>query len=178
MEEKEIGLIGLGVMGASLCLNLASKGYSVLAYNRNQEKARKFMDSRAVGLPIARASTLQELVKGVRRPRKILLMVSAGSPVDAVMQELLPMMEPGDILIDGGNSFYQDTERRGETAGKHGILYDGSPLWAVFDAGRRQRRLGGAEASIDCHCSQGGGRQSMLRLDRSAGSRTLCQNGS
>ena len=125
MEEKEIGLIGLGVMGASLCLNLASKGYSVLAYNRNQEKARKFMDSRAVGLPIARASTLQELVKGVRRPRKILLMVSAGSPVDAVMQELLPMMEPGDILIDGGNSFYQDTERRGETAGKHGILYVG-----------------------------------------------------
>ena len=122
MEEKEIGLIGLGVMGASLCLNLASKGYSVLAYNRNQEKARKFMDSRAVGLPIARASTLQELVKGVRRPRKILLMVSAGSPVDAVMQELLPMMEPGDILIDGGNSFCQDTERRGETAGKHGIL--------------------------------------------------------
>ena len=74
MEEKEIGLIGLGVMGASLCLNLASKGYEILAYNRDQEKARKFMDSRAVGLPIAQASTLQELIKGVKRPRKILLM--------------------------------------------------------------------------------------------------------
>ena len=125
MEKKEIGLIGLGVMGANLCLNLASKGYRVLAYNRNQEKAQKFMASRAVGLPIAQATTLLELVKGVERPRKILLMVSAGPAVDAVMQEVLPVMEPGDILIDGGNSHYQDTARRAQTAGRHGVLYVG-----------------------------------------------------
>lgn len=125
MEYMDIGLIGLGVMGSSLCLNIESKGYSVLAYNRRTEVAREFLKSRGEGKRIQIADTLAALVAGLQPPRKVLLMVTAGTAVDQVIDAISPLMEPGDILIDGGNSNYEHTARRQRSLSRIGIRYVG-----------------------------------------------------
>ncbi len=122
----DIGLIGLAVMGENLALNLASRGWSVAVYNRTAEKTRAFLEGRAAGTSIAGAWSLPELVLSLDRPRKIFLMVKAGKPVDDLIEALLPLLEPGDIIIDGGNSHYHDTMRRTELAERAGLLYVGT----------------------------------------------------
>jgi len=124
----DIGLIGLAVMGQNLVLNMASRGYTVAAYNRTAEKTREFVQRAAAGGKLLAAYSLQELVGELRRPRRILLMVKAGRPVDQLIEELAPLLQKGDILIDGGNSFFQDTIRRGRALADRGLHYLGTGI--------------------------------------------------
>lgn len=99
-------------MGENLALNVESRGFPIAVYNRSAEKTKTFMAERAVGRDIKAAYSLEEFVQTLERPRKILVMVKAGGPVDAVIEQLKPLLEPEDMIIDGGNSLYEDTERR------------------------------------------------------------------
>ena len=112
MTKQNFGLIGLAVMGENLALNVESRGFSVAVYNRTAAKTDEFMAKRAPGKNIVAAKTLTEFVDILETPRRILVMVQAGKPVDAVIDQLKPMLSPGDMIIDGGNSLYDDTERR------------------------------------------------------------------
>jgi 6-phosphogluconate dehydrogenase len=112
MSQRTFGVIGLAVMGENLALNVESRGFPIAVYNRTASKTEEFMATRAVGKDIKAAYSLAEFVQILERPRKILVMVKAGNPVDAVIQELKPLLEEGDMIIDGGNSLYEDTERR------------------------------------------------------------------
>ncbi|MBX7157063.1 MAG: NADP-dependent phosphogluconate dehydrogenase [Verrucomicrobiae bacterium] len=122
---KDFAVVGLGVMGENLILNLERNGISVAVYNRSYSKVEDFLQDRAKGKAISGMSTLQELVKSLSAPRRILLMVKAGRAVDAVLEELVPLLSPGDVVIDGGNSLYTDTDRRYETWKGHGIHFFG-----------------------------------------------------
>ncbi|HLO47891.1 MAG TPA: NADP-dependent phosphogluconate dehydrogenase, partial [Kamptonema sp.] len=112
MAQQNFGVIGLAVMGENLALNVESRGFSVSVFNRTYAKTEEFMAKRAQGKNIIATQTLQEFVESLERPRRILVMVQAGKPVDAVIQQLKPMLDPEDMIIDGGNSLYEDTERR------------------------------------------------------------------
>ena len=112
MAKGHFGLIGLGVMGENLVLNAERNGFSSVVYNRTREKTDEFMAGRGAGKQIQAAYSLQEFVDKLERPRRILMMVKAGGPVDAVIDQISPYLEEGDLLIDGGNSEYTDTERR------------------------------------------------------------------
>ncbi|MGB7710341.1 MAG: decarboxylating NADP(+)-dependent phosphogluconate dehydrogenase [Microcoleus sp.] len=112
MTKQNFGLIGLAVMGENLALNVESRGFSVAVYNRTTAKTDEFMAKRAQGKNIVATKTLAEFVEALERPRRILVMVQAGKAVDAVIDQLKPMLDPDDMIIDGGNSLYDDTERR------------------------------------------------------------------
>jgi 6-phosphogluconate dehydrogenase len=122
----DIGLIGLAVMGENLVLNMASHGFTVAVFNRTTSKVDAFLAGRARGKSIIGAHTVQELVTSLKRPRKIMMMVKAGAPVDEVIDELVPLLEPGDILIDGGNSHYPDSTRRTRALKEKGLLFIGT----------------------------------------------------
>ena len=107
-----MGLIGLAVMGENLVLNMESKGFSVAVFNRTTAVTEKFAAGRAAGKRITAAKTIEDFVASLRRPRKAMIMVKAGAAVDAVIDELVPLLEPGDLIVDGGNSLYTDTQRR------------------------------------------------------------------
>ena len=126
VETADIAVIGLAVMGENLVLNIASRGYTVAVYNRTTSKVDAFLAGRAAGKPIVGAWSPEELVSKLTRPRRIMLMVQAGSAVDRVIETLTPLIEPGDVLIDGGNSNYRDTTRRTRALGERGILYVGT----------------------------------------------------
>ncbi|HAN45705.1 MAG TPA: phosphogluconate dehydrogenase (NADP(+)-dependent, decarboxylating) [Cyanobacteria bacterium UBA8156] len=111
-EQSTIGLIGLAVMGENLALNIERNGFPIAVYNRSRDKTDKFVEGRAAGKNVTAAYSIADFVGALARPRRILIMVKAGSPVDAVIDELKPHLEPGDIIIDGGNSHFPDTERR------------------------------------------------------------------
>jgi 6-phosphogluconate dehydrogenase len=125
MEKADIGLVGLAVMGQNLVLNIERNGYCVAVYNRTTATMREFVDAHP-GRDLVACETLEELVASLEAPRKILLMVKAGSPVDAVIEQIRPLLEPGDLLIDGGNSHFKDTERRSAELEADGILYIGT----------------------------------------------------
>lgn len=110
--KRTFGVIGLAVMGENLALNVESRGFPIAVYNRTASKTQEFMSERGQGKDILPAYSLEEFVSLLDRPRKILVMVKAGKPVDAVIQELKPLLQEGDMIIDGGNSLYEDTERR------------------------------------------------------------------
>ncbi|ARV59736.1 phosphogluconate dehydrogenase (NADP(+)-dependent, decarboxylating) [Nostocales cyanobacterium HT-58-2] len=112
MSKQQFGVIGLAVMGENLALNIERHGFSVAVYNRTAQKTDAFMAERAKGKNIKATYTLSEFVASLEQPRKILLMIQAGKPVDIVISELKPLLEPGDIIIDGGNSHFKDTARR------------------------------------------------------------------
>jgi len=125
MNQCDIGLIGLAVMGENLVLNMESKGFTVAVYNRTTEVTDKFAGARAKGKNIVPARTLEEFVGALSRPRKAMIMVKAGSPVDAVINQLTPLLEPGDVIIDGGNSLFTDTQRRCKELDGKGIHFVG-----------------------------------------------------
>ena len=112
MQQSDIGLIGLAVMGENLVMNMESKGFTVSVFNRTTEKVKEFLQGRAQGKNIIGCYTLQELVASLKKPRKIMMMIKAGKPVDDMIEQLLPLLDDGDILIDGGNSHFPDTIRR------------------------------------------------------------------
>lgn len=121
----DIGLIGLAVMGENLVLNLVSKGFQVAVFNRTTARVDEFVAGQATGLPVKGTHSLQELAASLARPRRVMLMVKAGQPVDDMIEQMLPYLEAGDILIDGGNSFFQDTRRRFQTLAAKGIRFLG-----------------------------------------------------
>src|SRR3954471_21245051 len=112
MAGQAFGVIGLEVMGRNLALNVERNGYPIAVYNRTYAKTEHFINELAKGKNAKGAKTIQQFVQLLERPRRILIMVKAGPPVDAVIEELKPHLEPGDIVIDGGNSLFTDTERR------------------------------------------------------------------
>jgi 6-phosphogluconate dehydrogenase len=120
----DIGLIGLAVMGQNLVLNLERNGYTVAVYNRTTATMQEFVDAHP-GKQLVPAATLEALVASLKRPRKILVMVKAGAPVDAVIDGLAPLLEPGDLIMDGGNSYFADTERRTLALEALGLRYLG-----------------------------------------------------
>ncbi|ACU04608.1 MULTISPECIES: decarboxylating NADP(+)-dependent phosphogluconate dehydrogenase [Pedobacter] len=123
---SDIGVIGIAVMGENLILNMESKGFSVTAYNRSVDKVEKFVNGRAKGKNIFGAMSIEEFIGSLKRPRKVMLMVKAGRPVDDFIETLIPLLEPGDIIIDGGNSHFPDTERRVKYVESKGLLYIGT----------------------------------------------------
>ena len=122
----DIGLVGLAVMGENLVLNMASHGFTVAVFNRTTSKVDAFLAGRAKGKSIIGTHSVEELVATLKRPRKIMMMVKAGHPVDQVIGELVPLLEPGDILIDGGNSHFPDSTRRTRSLKEKGILFIGT----------------------------------------------------
>ena len=109
MKKSDIGLIGLAVMGENLVMNMERNGFTVSVYNRTTSKVTNFVEGRAKGKNIVGTYSLQELVDSLAKPRKVMLMVKAGKPVDDFIELLLPLLEEGDIIIDGGNSHFPDT---------------------------------------------------------------------
>jgi 6-phosphogluconate dehydrogenase len=122
----DIAVIGLAVMGQNLILNMNDHGFTVVAYNRTTSKVDDFLANEAKGTQIQGAHSIEELVAKLKRPRRIMLMVKAGAPVDEFIEQLLPHLEPGDIVIDGGNSLYGDTNRRVELLESKGLQYIGA----------------------------------------------------
>ncbi|MCI6617736.1 MAG: decarboxylating NADP(+)-dependent phosphogluconate dehydrogenase, partial [Prevotella sp.] len=130
-KNTEIGLIGLAVMGENLALNMANHGWNVSVYNRTvpgveEGVVERFIEGRAKGKSIEGYTDIRAFVNSVAPPRKIMMMVRAGKPVDELMEQLMPILEPGDIMIDGGNSNFEDTNRRVERAEQQGLLFVGS----------------------------------------------------
>jgi 6-phosphogluconate dehydrogenase len=119
------GLIGLAVMGANLTLNIADHGFPIAAYNRTHSVTEEFLAGEARGKPITGAATMREFVAAIARPRRIIILVKAGAPVDAVIAELKPLLDEGDVIIDGGNSFFQDTIRRSKEFEGTGLHFVG-----------------------------------------------------
>jgi len=126
MNKQQFGIIGMAVMGQNLALNIERNGFPVAVYNRTAARTREFIEQKAAGKNIQAGYTLEEFVGLLERPRRIMLMVKAGAPVDATIAQLKPHLEPGDVIIDGGNSFFKDTERRAKELEADGILYIGS----------------------------------------------------
>jgi 6-phosphogluconate dehydrogenase len=122
----DIGLIGLAVMGENLVLNMESHGFTVAVFNRTTSKVDDFVGGRAKGKTIVGCHSVKELVAALKRPRKVMIMVKAGAAVDAVIDEVAPLLEPGDILIDGGNTHFPDTTRRTRALKQKGLLYVGT----------------------------------------------------
>jgi len=127
MEKlADIGLIGLAVMGENLILNMESKGYTVAVFNRTVEKVDKFINGRGTGKNIIGTHSIEELVKSLKKPRKIVMLVKAGKAVDDFIEMLIPNLEKGDIIIDGGNTHFPDTNRRTRYVESKGLLYIGT----------------------------------------------------
>ena len=126
MSKADIGLIGLAVMGENLILNMESKGFTVACFNRTVSKVDDFINGRAKGKNIIGCHFIEELAQNLKKPRKVIILVKAGPPVDAFIEKLLPVLEDGDIIIDGGNSHFPDTIRRCKKVEEEGKLYIGT----------------------------------------------------
>ncbi len=126
MSKADIGLIGLAVMGENLVMNMESKGYTVAVYNRTAQRVESFVEGRAKGKNIIGTYSLVELAGSLKKPRKVMIMVKAGTAVDDTIEALLDVLEPGDIIIDGGNSHFPDTMRRTKYVEQRGLLYIGT----------------------------------------------------
>jgi 6-phosphogluconate dehydrogenase len=138
MDPKgDIALIGLAVMGQNLILNMTDHGYTVVAYNRTVEKVDQFLANEARGTKVIGARSIEEMVANLKRPRRVMMLVKAGKPVDEFIEQLIPHLEPGDIIIDGGNSLFQDTNRRVEHVQSKGLLYIGTGVSGGEEGARR-----------------------------------------
>ncbi len=137
MKKADIGLVGLAVMGQNLVLNMDDHGFTVAVYNRTVSKVDEFLSGGAKGTKVLGARSIEELVSLLARPRRIMLMVKAGKPVDEFIDLFIPHLEPGDIIIDGGNSNYQDTMRRAALVESKGLLYIGTGVSGGEEGARR-----------------------------------------
>lgn len=136
-SNADIAVIGLAVMGQNLILNMNDHGFTVVAFNRTVEKVDQFLANEARGTRVLGAHSIEEMVRLLKRPRRIMLMVKAGKPVDEFIEQLIPHLEPGDILIDGGNSLFEDTARRVKYVESKGLLYIGTGVSGGEEGARR-----------------------------------------
>ena len=136
----DIGLIGLAVMGENLVLNMESRGYTVAVFNRTTSKVDDFVAGRGKGKKVVGTHSLKELVAALKRPRKVMMMVKAGAAVDDTIAQVAPLLEPGDILIDGGNTYFPDTTRRMKQLKEKGLLYIGTGVSGGEEGRSRGRR--------------------------------------
>src|SRR5256885_13600257 len=183
-NQRDIGLIGLGVMGENLVLNMESKGFSVAVFNRTTEVTDKFAAGRAREKNIQPTRTIQEFVAALRKPRIAMMMVKAGPPVDAVIGELAPLLEQGDVIIDGGNSLFTDTQRRGKELEEKGIHFVGMGVSggeegalkgpSLMPGGSRESWGNIAPIFQDCCAS---GWRTVLPVHGPGRRRSLCQDG-
>lgn len=141
MSKQQIGVIGLAVMGKNLALNIESRGYSVSVFNRTTSRTEEFLENEAKGKNFIGATTIEEFVNSLEVPRKIMLMVQSGKPTDATIASLQPFLEKGDILIDGGNTLYEDTIRRNKELEKTGIHFIGTGVSGGEEAHLRVLQL-------------------------------------
>jgi len=148
-DQADIGLIGLGVMGRNLVLNMDDHGYRVAVFNRTTERVDEFLTGAAAGTKVIGTHSLEDLVASLGQPRKILLMITAGKPVEDQIDTLFPMLDRGDIIMDGGNSLYSDTERRVAELAEHGIHYVGMGISGGEEGARYGPSImpGGSEAA-------------------------------
>ena len=173
-ESCDFGLIGLAVMGQNLVLNMNDHGYRVAVFNRTVSKVDEFIQNEAAGTQVAGAHSIEEFVGSLKRPRRVMLMVKAGDTVDQMIDSLLPHLDKGDIVIDGGNSHYPDTNRRTSDLAEKGILFigtgvsggEGRALRPVDNAGGQSCGLAPRQRDLSIHRRQGGRRLAMLRLGR------------
>src|SRR5271169_5193794 len=124
--QGDIALIGLAVMGQNLILNMNDHGFTVVAYNRTTEKVDHFLANEAKGTKVLGAHSIAEMVSKLKKPRRVMMLVKAGKPVDEFIEQLIPHLEAGDIIIDGGNSLFEDTNRRTKYVEGKGLLYIGT----------------------------------------------------
>ena len=159
--QYDFGMIGLGVMGSNLLLNMADHGFAAIGYDLKAERARAFEEAANKGTVVKGVTRLPEMMAALKKPRKIMMLVPAGAPVDAVIAELLPFLEEGDIVIDGGNSYYKDTLRRVNELHEKNIHFfwngciwwrTGSPPGAEYDARWRQTSLSIFKTNSRSHC--------------------------
>ncbi|MCU0507222.1 MAG: decarboxylating NADP(+)-dependent phosphogluconate dehydrogenase [Anaerolineae bacterium] len=155
MSQADIAMIGLAVMGQNLVMNMADHGFTVVAYNRTTKVVDDFVDGPAKGMSILPAHSLEEMVSLLKRPRRVMLLVKAGQPVDDFIERLIPLLEPGDgvnsgdVIIDGGNSNYEDTIRRTKYLESKGLLFIGSGVSGGEEGARHGPSLmpGGSKAA-------------------------------
>ncbi|MBW1999679.1 MAG: hypothetical protein JRJ29_17165 [Deltaproteobacteria bacterium] len=140
-KKADIGIIGLAVMGENLVLNMESKGFTVAVYNRTLERMENFLNGRGKGKNIVGCRRIEEFVANLERPRKVMMMVKAGAPVDECIAQVLPHIEDGDILIDGGNSYFLDTMRRTRELEEKGILFVGTGVCGGEEGALKEERI-------------------------------------
>ncbi|KUP24070.1 NADP-dependent phosphogluconate dehydrogenase [Paenibacillus sp. DMB5] len=151
MGKQQIGVVGLAVMGKNLAMNMESKGFSVAVYNRSSEKTDELL-AEAAGKNFVGAYSIEEFVQSLELPRKIMIMVKAGKPTDDTIQQLVPFLSPGDILIDGGNAFFPDTQRRNKELQAQGFRFIGAGV------------SGGEEGALKGPAIMPGGQQDAYEL--------------
>ena len=132
--DCDFGLIGLAVMGKNLALNVESRGYKVAVYNRTTDKVDAFVQGRAAGKNFVGCHSLEDLVSSLQTPRKVMMLVKAGPAVDNLIDQLIPLLSPGDVIIDGGNTHYADTERRTKYVEEKGLSNRFSSLGSSSNA--------------------------------------------
>ncbi|MEF3310181.1 NADP-dependent phosphogluconate dehydrogenase [Paenibacillus sp. GYB004] len=152
MSKQQIGVVGLAVMGKNLALNIESRGFTVSVYNRSREKTDDLISNEAKGKNLVPTYSVEEFVQSLERPRKILLMVMAGKPTDDTISQLVPLLEEGDILIDGGNAYFPDTQRRNKDLEAQGIRFIGTGV------------SGGEEGALKGPAIMPGGQEDAYRL--------------
>ncbi|MEF3303920.1 NADP-dependent phosphogluconate dehydrogenase [Paenibacillus sp. GYB003] len=152
MSKQQIGVVGLAVMGKNLALNIESRGFTVSVYNRSREKTDDLMANEAKGKNLVPTYSPEEFVQSLEKPRKILLMVMAGKPTDDTINQLLPLLDEGDILIDGGNAYFPDTQRRNKELEARGIRFIGTGV------------SGGEEGALKGPSIMPGGQQDAYKL--------------
>lgn len=136
MVKQQVGVLGLAVMGKNLALNIADHGYQVAVYNRSPEKTSEILEE-ARGKSLSGYFSLEEFVSSLESPRKIILMVKAGDPVDDAIRQLVPLLSKGDLIVDGGNSYYQDTIRRNNDLAAQGIRFIGTGISGGEEGARK-----------------------------------------
>src|SRR6201996_5019824 len=136
-SQADIALIGLAVMGQNLILNMNDHGFTVVAFNRTVEKVDHFLANEAKGTKIIGAHSLAEMVSKLKRPRRVMMLVKAGKAVDEFIEQLISLLEPGDIIIDGGNSLFDDTNRRVKYCESKGLLYVGTGVSGGEEGARK-----------------------------------------
>ena len=185
--QGDIALIGLAVMGQNLILNMNDHGFTVVAYNRTTEKVDHFLANEAKGTKVLGAHSIEEMVSKLKKPRRVMMLVKAGKPVDEFIEQLIPHLEPGDIIIDGGNSLFEDTNRRVKYVESKGLLYVGTGVSGGEEGARRGPSImpGGSPAAwphvkdiFQARFREGRRRCSLLRLGRRRRRGPLCEDGS